>query len=352
MDLDDLSIFRALDKNNLIAQINSLPDQISSAYQFGQEYPLPPTNGVRQVAICGMGASIITGELLVAYAAAYFPYPLIILRDYNLPAWCRGPETFVIAASHSGNTEETLSIFDQALERGCRVLVLTTGGKLAEKARSTGSAAWIYPHNHIPRIGSGFSFGLLHTLFCRLGWLPDPAEEVLDMQHAMLNSQMNLLTEVPVVFNPAKRLAGQLYGRWVTVFGADFLAPVARFWKNQINGMARSVGYFDTIPEADHTTLVGLENPTDLLPKMMALFLDAPGNHPRNLQRLELTRKIFLQQGLNTDVIHARGNTRLAHIWTSLLFADYTTYYLGIAYGVDPSGSTQLSEFKSDMASL
>jgi glucose/mannose-6-phosphate isomerase len=230
-------------------------------------------------------------------------------------------------------------------------MALSTGGTLAERARASGSPAWIYPHTTIPRIDAGVTFGLLHSLFFRLGWLPDPEDEVQDMQHAMRNSQMNIMAEVPVVYNPAKRMAGQLYGRWVTVLAADYLAPLARFWKNQINGMSRTVGYFDTLPEADHTTLVGLEYPPELIPKMIALFLDAPENHPRNLQRLELTRKVFLRQGINTDILHARGNTRLARIWTSLLFADYCTFYLAMAYGVDPSGSPQLSEFKSEMAS-
>jgi glucose/mannose-6-phosphate isomerase len=352
MNLDDLSAFRVLDKQNLIEQIDNLPDQISSAYQFGQEYPLPQLDGIRQVAISGMGASIISADLLAAYAAPDFPFPLVILRDYDLPAWCRGPETFVIASSHSGNTEETLHAFDQAVERGCRVMTLGTGGLLAEKARALGKPAWIYPNKNIPRIGSGFSFGLLHTLFCRLGWMPDPQAEVADMQHAMRNTQTNLMVDVPVVYNPAKRLAGQLYGRWVTIFAADYLAPLARFWKNQINGMSRALGHFDTLPEADHTTLVGLEYPAELISKMIAVFLDAPDNHPRNLQRLDLTRKVFLRQGFNTDVIHARGNTRLARIWTSLLFADYTTYYLAMAYRVNPSTSLQLSDFKTEMAKL
>ena len=120
MNLDDLGAFREIDTQNLIGQINSLPDQISSAYEFGQEYPLPKIEGVRQVVLCGMGASIIYADLLAAYAAPLFPLPLMILRDYNLPAWCRGPETFIIASSHSGNTEETLSAFSQAVERGCR----------------------------------------------------------------------------------------------------------------------------------------------------------------------------------------------------------------------------------------
>ena len=349
MNLDDVSAFRLIDRQNLIEQIDSLPDQISSAYQFGQEYPLPPIKGVRRVVICGMGASIISADLLAGYAGAVLPVPLNIVRDYDLPGWCRGPETFVIALSHSGNTEETLSAYSQAVKMGCRVLALTTGGKLAEKARLLESPVWIFPNTQIPRIAAGFTFGLLHTLFWRLGLLPDPVVELLDMQHAMRNIQTNLQVEVPVVFNPAKRLAGQMVGRWVTVYAADFLGPLARLWKNQINGMAGAFGQFDILPEADHNSLAGLENPPELISKMYAVFLEASENNPRNLQRLQLTRRMMMEQGINTDVIQARGQTRLANIWTSVLFADYTAYYLAMAYGVDPSATAVLSEFKSEM---
>ena len=352
MNLDDLSALRDIDRQNLIEQINSLPDQIESAYRLGQEYPLPPAEGISRIAICGMGASIISAELLGGYAAPLLPIPLEILRDYDLPGWCRGPEAFVVVSSHSGNTEETLSAYAQALQRGCRVLVLTTGGKLAEKAQEAKSPAWIYPNAVLPRLASGFAFGLLHSLFVRMGLLPNPDAEVIDMQHAMRNLQTVLFAEVPVVYNPAKRLAGQMVGRWVSVYAADFLAPVAHFWKNQVNGMAKAAGIFEVLPEADHTTLAGLENPPDLLSKMIAVFIEAPENHPRNLRRLQLTRTLLTQQGINTDVLPARGSTRLARIWTSVLFASYCTYYLALAYGSDPGTSLLLNELKSEMSTI
>ncbi len=350
MNLDDLSAFRAIDRQNLISQINDLPDQLASAYQLGQEAPLPDLDAIQGVAICGMGASVIAAEILAAYAAPNLSVPLAIVRDYDLPGWCRGPHTLVIAVSHSGNTEETLSIFEQALERGCQALVLTTGGKLAEAAGRYAVALWRFPPAQIPRLACGYFFGLLHSLFGRLGLLPDPQPELADLLQALRGIQASLRPEVSVVHNPAKRMAGQMLGRPVIVFGADFLAPLAKVWKNQINGMAHAMAISDAIPEADHNTLAGLEGPAVLLPHLFAIFLESPENHPRNLQRLQLTRQVYLQQGINTDVIQARGKTRLAGIWTSILFADYCTYYLAMAYGVDPSTATMLNDFKAELA--
>ncbi|MCL4822877.1 MAG: hypothetical protein KJZ57_01545, partial [Anaerolineales bacterium] len=48
----------------------------------------------------------------------------------------------------------------------------------------------------------------------------------------------------------------------------------------------------------------------------------------------------------NTDVLDARGDSPLAHMWTLLLFGDYMAYYLAIAYGVDPTPVDALTNLK------
>jgi hypothetical protein len=55
-------------------------------------------------------------------------------------------------------------------------------------------------------------------------------------------------------------------------------------------------------------------------------------------------------EGLNTDYVDARGNTPLAHMWTLILFGDYMAYYLAMGYGVDPTLSPALTDFKETMA--
>ena len=138
MDLDNLDLFRELDPKNMLGQIDNLPNQLESAWALGQQQRLPAWEGIRQVLITGMGGSAIGADLLAAYIAPHCPVPVIVLRDYDLPAWATGPHTLVIANSHSGNTEETLSAFSQALEKNCLVMALTTGGKLHAQATRPG----------------------------------------------------------------------------------------------------------------------------------------------------------------------------------------------------------------------
>jgi glucose/mannose-6-phosphate isomerase len=350
MNLDDLDRFKQLDTLNMLAEIDGLPDQLKSAWELGQSQPLPEATSIERVVVCGMGGSAIGADLLAAFVAGMCPAPVFVHRDYGLPAFAKGPATLVVASSHSGNTEETLDSFEAALQAGCTVVVMATGGEIAQRARTHSLPLWIFQHQGQPRAAVGFSFGLLLDLFARLKLIPDPSRELQETVEAMKQSQEALGAARPAARNPAKRYAGQLMGRWVTVFGAAALAPVARRFKTQINEIAKASANFEFLPEADHNTLAGSVHPEEvLMPHTMALFLRSPSDHPRNRLRLDLTKQAFMLEGINTDFLDARGSSLLANMWTLILFGDYMAYYLAIAYGVDPTPIKALDQFKAQM---
>jgi len=349
MNLNDTTSFKQNDPQNMLADIDCLPDQLQTAWELGHEQPLPAWKDIDRVLVAGMGGSAIGADLLAAYVSPTCPVPLIVHRDYDLPAWANGPHTLVIAASHSGDTEETLSSFDRAARNGCLRLAITTGGKLAQAATQAGAPLWTFTHQGQPRAAVGFSFGLLLAAFTRLGLIADPSDELTGALVAMRAQQRSLQADVPVARNPAKRMAGQLFGRWVMVMGSGIMAPVSRRWKSQVNELAKAWAQFDYLPEADHNTIAGIACPEELLTKMMALFLRAPSDQPRNRLRADQTRQIFMMEGLNTDFYDAQGDSPLAHLWTALHFGDYQAYYLAMAYGADPTPIPPISELKKEM---
>lgn len=351
MNLDDLDYFRQIDTLNMIGEIDNLPDQLASAYQLGMQHELPDWKDFRQVVIAGMGGSAIGADLLASYCTPLAPIPVFVHRDYGLPFFARGPETLVICSSHSGNTEETLDAFEAAREAGCRVIAVTTGGELAQAAKNNNVVLWVFAHSGQPRAAVGFSFGLLLAMFQRLGFIPDQIEALGDALASMKRSQERIRPEVPTVKNPAKRYAGQLMGRWVTVVASGLMKAVSRRWKGQINEIAKAGANFEFLPEADHNAIAGTMHPDEVLnPHTMTLFLRAPSDHPRNRLRSDLTRKAFMLEGMNTDFVDARGRTPLAHMWTMVLFGDYLAYYLAMGYGVDPTPVPTLVDFKLSMA--
>jgi glucose/mannose-6-phosphate isomerase len=350
MNLDDLEYFKKIDTLDMLGEIDNLPDQLANAYQLGMQQTLPDVKEVRQVVIAGMGGSAIGADLLASYCASLAPLPVSVHRDYGLPLFARGPETLVICSSHSGNTEETLDAFEAALQAGCRIMVVCTGGELAKRAKEKGIPFWTFEHKGQPHAAVGFSFGLLLALFERLGFIQGQKDAMDDAIASMKRSQSHLRADIPAVKNPAKRYAGQLMGRWVTIMGSGLLTTVARRWKGQINEVAKAGANFEFLPEANHNTLAGTMYPEETLnAHTMTIFLCAASDHPRNHLRMDLTRKAFMLEGLNTDFIEARGNTPLAHMWTTILFGDYMAYYLAMAYGVDPTPVKALVDFKQAM---
>lgn len=351
MNLDDLDRFKQLDTLNMLGEIDNLPNQLEFAYELGMRHDLPDWKDFRQVVIAGMGGSAIGADLLASYCASLAPIPVSVHRDYGLPFYARGAETLVICSSHSGNTEETLQAFDVAHKAGCRIIAVCTGGELAKRAKENNIPVWTFEHSGQPRAAVGFSFGLLLAMFERLGFIPNQKDAVDDAVTAMKRTQQHLKADVIAAKNPAKRYAGQLMGRWVTIMGSGLLSVVARRWKGQLNEVAKAGANFEFLPEADHNTLAGTQNPEETLnAHTMTVFLCAPSDHPRNHLRSELTRKAFMLEGLNTDFIEARGDTPLAHMWTMILFGDYMAYYLAMGYGVDPTPIKSLVDFKHAMA--
>ncbi len=352
MNLDDLDRFKKLDTLNMMGEIEGLPDQLASAWDLGQRLPLPgiATTEISNVVIAGLGGSAIGADLVAAFISSSCQVPVITHRDYGLPAFARGRQSLVVASSHSGDTEETLDSFETALSNDCALIAVTTGGKLSIRAREVNIPVWSFDHPGQPRAAVGFSFGLLLAMLSRLHLVPDPSKDLTQAVATMKQSAEQMRADVPAALNPAKRYAGQLMGRWVTVFGAGILAPVARRMKTQINEVAKAASNFEFLPEADHNTLAGTMHPEEvLMPHTMNLFLRAPSDHPRNRKRLNLTKQAFMLDGLNTDFVDARGDCALAHMWSLILFGDYMAYYLAMGYGVDPTPVQALVYFKEAM---
>ena len=348
MDLDRLETIQKFDTENMLQHIHDLPDQLAQAWKLGLGLPLPDFRPFQHVVIAGMGGSAIGGDLLAAYASQSCPVPITVLREYTLPAW---KDILVICSSHSGNTEETLSVFDQALAANLPILAITTGGKLAEKAVEAGAGLWIFEDDFQPRAAVGFSFGLLLAALSRLGLFDQDSagQDIETAVQAMKEQQADLLPEIPAALNPAKRMAGQFVGRWPVLFGSGFLQPVARRWKTQINEIAKAQASFEFLPEADHNTLQGLHFPEDPSGKTLTFFITSKHNHRRNKLREELTRQMFMLEGITTDFYRAPGRGTLDSMWTSLHFGDYLSFYLAIAYGVDPTPVPMLQNLKQQL---
>jgi glucose/mannose-6-phosphate isomerase len=349
MDLDQVSVYKEIDKSNMLAELQGLPNQLMDAWYIGKGCNISLSNKISSLVIAGMGGSAMGADLLASYAAPICPIPILTLRDYRLPVWAKGGDVLVVASSHSGNTEETISVFQQALVNKCSLLVISTGGILARQAQEYSLSLWTFKHKGQPRAAVGYSFGLLLALLVKLGLIPNQDALIESTVIAMQKLRGSIDVDVPVKNNAAKRMAGQLMSRWITVISGDYLLPVARRYKTQINELAKAWAQFEFLPEVDHNTLAGIEKTEEVLTKIFVLFLSASSDHPRNQLRSRLTQEEFMRAGINTDRLQFQEENPLAEIWTCLLFGDFLAYYLAIAYQIDPTPIETIQNLKIAM---
>ncbi len=354
MNLDDLTRFRELDKQSMISRIDRLPDQLEAAWANGQTLPLPGTfRRIERIVIAAIGTEALAGDMLAALVADSCNVPILINRGYDLPAYVDGQPTLVIGLTHDGDDEEVLAALELADARGTQMMLVTANPALAQHAEKTGLTVWTYPEGGPSRAALGWNLGLLLALVCRLGLVRDLAEAAADAVKVMRELAPVLGIESPVVKNPAKRLAGQFIGRTPIIHGAGLLVPVARRWKMQLNENAKTVAAWEELPELDHVAVEGLEFPPPLMTKIAIVFLrSAQFDLPRIAHRFDVTQTLYLQQGFAPDTIKARGSTPLAHMMSAVQFGDYVSYYVAMAYEVDPTPTPSAAHVKEALAAI
>jgi len=336
LDLDVPGRFSVLDPKGMLASIADLPEQCEDAWRKVLHLDLPGEHHqAGRMVIVGMGGSAIGADLLRTLVESDCPIPVSVHRNYMLPAYVDN-QTLVIVCSHSGNTEEALSGFEDALRRGAPVLAITTGGELWHRASQRGLPVWSYHYPAQPRAAVGYSLMYLLGVLQHLGFVADKSLDVSEAISVMRQWQTEIGASVPVEQNAAKSLAQKLHWRLPVVYAAEHLSEVARRWKGQLNENSKSWAVFDALPELDHNSVVGYALPATMAKLVHLVMLTSPLLHPRVLLRFDITRALLAREGIGHDTVEARGTSALAQALSLVHFGDYVSYYLAMLNAVDP----------------
>lgn len=324
-----------------------LPDQFTQEMAVLMDLPGKYQKDYRQVVVTGLGGSAIGGDILRTFAAAQARIPILVNRDYELPAFV-GQDTLVLAVSYSGNTEETLSSYEQACRAGADVLVVSSGGKLSAQAAHDGWTVLPVPGGLVPRAASGYLFAPMALAMQSLGIIQgarsglDETAGVLKQMRTVLGDQEN---------SPARHIAEQLKDRIPVIWGSSSHTEVAAMrWKGQINENAKAPAYFNILPELNHNEIVGFEVPPALLKQMVVVILCDEHDHPRVKKRIEISRRMIEDRVAAVLEINAQGESFLARLYSLAYAGDWVSYYLALAYGLDPTPVTAIDYLKGELA--
>lgn len=346
--IESVERIRAADPEDMLGRIKELGKQIRDAWQIGRGAPLPPAHGdVRNITVAGMGGSAIGGDLAMALLADELKVPMSVHRDYGLPAYV-GRDSLVIVSSYSGNTEETLSAFEEARKRGAKVLALTTGGSLASQARASNSPVVTFSYKARPRATLGYSLGLVLGSLTRLGLVRDLSADI-DSAVADL-ARLEERVHEGARTNDAKKLAIELYGRIVFAYGAGVMGVMARRVKGQWNENAKNWSAYDVMSELNHNAVVGFPQPQIARDAITVLLLRSDRDNPRHKIRFDVTRELLDRASIQHRSLQFAGSNSLSEVLQMTLFTDYVSFYVALLNGADPSPNTAIDYLKDRLA--
>jgi glucose/mannose-6-phosphate isomerase len=350
VDLDSTSACRQFDKSGMLDHLHRFPGQCQRAWERVMKLQLPSEYAkFSNVVIAGMGGSAIGGDIVHRLALSESRVPVRVHRDYGLPAFV-DESTLVIASSYSGNTEETLSAFTQALGNRSRKLVITSGGKLKQLAEKEGIPVFVIDYQAPPRAAFPHSLIPLVGIFQKLGLLIDKSADLHEAVDILNKMSTDLIETKPLASNPAKQLANKLWGRIAVIYGAEILSEVARRWKGEFNENSKAWAFFENFPELNHNAVVGYEFPSEAKEMVFVLMLRSSFLRPRNRLRYKVTAELLAKAGITYEFVDAIGKSALSQILSSVLLGDYASFYLSMLNKVDPTSTDAINFVKKHLA--
>lgn len=321
--------------------ILNFPKQFKTGIQSAETISL--AENFNKLLICGMGGSALPGDVLRMLSKSLkVNFPVYIHRSYNLPYWIN-KKCLVIFISYSGNTEETLSSFKEALGKKLQIIAITSGGKLAKICKKNKVPLVKIPRGFPPRAALGFQFSALIRILhnCR-----------------MLKCNPNIILSLEKKLKPLKLekrgmiLAKKIRGRIPLIYSSYLQKELARIWKIKFNENSKIPAFANYFPELNHNEMAGFtKNPSEhnQMSNFYVLILKDSADHPRILKRMNLTTKILKEKGIPVEFIELAGRNNLVKIFSNILLSDWVSYYLALDYKIDPLPVKVVEEFKKKL---
>jgi glucose/mannose-6-phosphate isomerase len=343
--LDNDTVER-LDPGGMLGDVLAQPLQLGDALWRAESAGIRARDMTDGLVVCGMGGSAIGGDLAKAALGDRATRSITVVREYAIEAWTP-PETLVLCASYSGETEETLACFEAAGAAGARRVVLTTGGTLAQLARDEDVPVIGVPAGMQPRAAVVYmTIGVLEcAALC--GAAPGLHSEI-DTATALLERLVEEWGPGAGEDSTAKEVARQLHGTIPVIHGASGTTAPARRWSTQINENADSPAFWTELPEANHNQICGWERGRAQAP-FSGVFLCDPDQHPRVKRHMDLTAAELERTGAPSLQVQARGESRLERVLSLVLLGDLVSVYMAALAGVDPTSTPALTHLKQQL---
>lgn len=344
--LDDANVIQQRDPSNMLGSVAGLLEQIVWAPTIKNSSNDGRT--ITAIVIAGMGGSALGADMFGVLARKSLKVPLQVVKGYDLPAHT-SPSTLVITISHSGNTEETLSCYQQARDAGVQIGVIAGGGDLQQRAVVDDVAHVIVPTTGQPRLSTVYHLKALLALLELFGCIDNTLARQITDKHDWLKGHIEQWQPLhPTHQNYAKQLALLAVGKTPVIYSGPLLAPIAYKWKISWNENAKNIAFSNTYPEFNHNEFIGwsshpVEKPFVIFDLMSSLESD------RIAERMELSDRLLSGLRPKANTISMEGDDLVAQYLYGVALADMVTIYVAILNGVKPEPVALVEKLKSSL---
>jgi glucose/mannose-6-phosphate isomerase len=345
--LDNLERMKSIDKGSMLTFCVNIEHHYQEAAKIASgikiDYPKP-----NNIIVTGMGGSAIGGDLLKDWARGKTKVPIEVNRDYHLPAYAN-EQTFVLINSYSGDTEESLSAFLDALKRKCMVFCISSGGALLDNAEKLKVPYLRVPSGMAPRVALPYMF--ISLLFCleKIKLVPSVSAEVDEALSVLGQVAGDNLPTKSAKNNLAKTFAMNIEGFIPIVYGFGIYNSVSRRFKQQFNENSKMVAKWECFPELDHNELVGWEKSKDTADRYSVIFIRDKDEPVEIRSRIETTKQLMDPIGVDMYEIYSQGKSVLAKMLSMICIGDFMSVYLAILRGIDPTPVETINKLKNTL---
>ena len=341
-----------LDTDGMFRKIEEFPEQMRKGWEIAENTEANiDFSKIRNIVFSGMGGSAISGDMIHSIHSEALSVPMIVNRCYQIPDFVNS-ETLFIASSYSGNTEETLSATEQAIERDARIICITSGGQLEQIARKNGYPRFQLIPGYPPRAALGYGLGVLLQIFHRLG-IGKLSRKEVDKAVSVITEKGRIWSDIDHQENIPLDTARQLFGKIPLIYAsASRFEFVGYRWKTQLNENSKIHAFSQPFPEMNHNEIVGWDMFDDLGNKPSVVILRDSQDHKRIKARMDIVAQYLAERGVKVINLESRGGSDLEKIFYFVQLLDFASYYLALLGGVDPFPIPAITFLKNRLSEI
>ena len=348
--LDDPVKLKGIDKSGMLSKAYSLPDMLEEGWKLAQGSALKDLEGFENIIISGMGGSAMGGDILRSAFGEGLKIPVFVNRSYDVPGFL-SDKTLFIAVSYSGNTEETLSAFNKAVNMKCKLASISSGGKLEALSKDLGIPHLKVPSGFPPRAALGYILPSLLYVLAMTKLVDGIEESLLESVKLLRILRDKYSINEAAKSNEVKQMARRILGKVPLIMSCVETTSSAGFrWKTQLSENGKVTSLHIDFPELNHNDLVNISFLKSGKHVFYAIILRDKFDSERMKKRIEITKSLVSGNLGGFNEVWTQGNSKLARILSLIMYGDFLSVYLAVLQDIDPTPVSVIEQLKKELS--